>query len=84
MNSAFERFVERARERESRRDPLPLHLAKQAVAESWRRFAEQREDIMQALATAARILAGEDIAPSDGDHPIFAEIKRDLGIDTVW
>ncbi len=73
-----------SRERESRRDPLPLHLAKQAVAESWRRFAEQREDIMLALATAARILAGEDVAPSEGDHPIFVEIKRDLGIDTVW
>lgn len=73
-----------ARERESRRDPLPLHLAKQAVAESWRRFAEQREDIVGALALAARILAGEDLTPTDGDHPIFAEIKRDLGIETAW
>ena len=73
-----------ARERESRRDPLPLHLAKQATAESWRRFAEQREDIMGALAVAARILAGEDVPPSQGDHPIFAEIQRDLGIETAW
>ena len=73
-----------ARERESRRDPLPLHLAKQAAADSWRRFAEQREDIMAALAVAARILAGEDVAPSQGDHPIFAEIQRDLGIETAW
>ena len=73
-----------AREREARRDPLPLHLAKQATAESWRRFAEQREDIMGALAVAARILAGEDVQPSQGDHPIFAEIQRDLGIESAW
>ena len=73
-----------AREREARRDPLPLHLAKQATAESWRRFAEQRDDIMGALAIAARILAGEDVAPSQGDHPIFAEIQRDLGIEPAW
>ncbi len=73
-----------AREREVRRDPLPLHLAKQATAESWRRFAEQREDILAALAAAARILAGEDIPPSQGDHPIFAEIQRDLGIEQAW
>lgn len=73
-----------ARERESRRDPLPLHLAKQATTESWRRFAEQREDIMGALAVAARILAGEDLQPGQGDHPIFAEIQRDLGIETAW
>src|SRR5262245_27510469 len=73
-----------AREREARRDPLPLHLAKQAVAEIWHRFAEQREQIMSALARAAHILAGETLQPFDGDHPIFVEIKRDLGGDQLW
>jgi hypothetical protein len=72
------------REREVRRDPLSLHLAKQAVAESWRRFVEQREEIMNALATAARIMAGEKLTPLAGDHPIFAEIRRDLGDDELW
>ncbi len=73
-----------AREREARRDPLPLHLAKQAVADIWHRFSEQREQILGALAQAARILAGEDLQALEGDHPIFVEIKRDLGGDQLW
>ncbi|HJY80571.1 MAG TPA: AAA family ATPase [Candidatus Binatia bacterium] len=73
-----------AREREARRDPLPLHLAKQAVADIWHRFSEQREQILGALAQAARILAGADLRPLEGDHPIFVEIKRDLGGDQLW
>jgi len=73
-----------AREQEARRDPLPLHLAKQAVAEIWHRFAEQRAEIMSALARAAHILAGEALQPLEGDHPIFAEIKRDLGGEELW
>jgi len=73
-----------AREREARRDPLPIHLAKQAVAEIWHRFVEQREQIMGALARAARILAGENLQPLEGDHPIFVEIKRDLGGEQLW
>jgi hypothetical protein len=73
-----------AREREARRDPLPLHLAKQAIAEIWHRFAEQREQIMSALARAAHILGGENLQPLEGDHPLFAEIRRDLGGDQLW
>lgn len=73
-----------AREREARRDPLPLYLAKQAVAETWHRFAEQREHILNALARAAHILAGEDLPPLEGDHPIFAEIKWDVGGTALW
>ncbi len=73
-----------AREREARRDPLPLYLAQRAISEVWRRFAEQREEIQAALARAARILAGEDASPLEGDHPIYAEIKRDLGSDELW
>ncbi len=73
-----------AREHEARRDPLPIHMAKQAVAEIWHRFVEQREQIMSALARAAYILAGEDLQPLEGDHPIFVEIKRDLGGEQLW
>ena len=73
-----------AREHEARRDPFPLHLAKHAVAEIWQRFAEQHEQIMSALARAAHILAGEALPPLEGDHPIFAEIKRDLGGTELW
>jgi AAA lid domain len=73
-----------ARERDTRRDPLPVHISKQAVSEIWQRFAEQRERVESALAQAARILAGEDLKPVDGDHPLFAEIKRDLGSEQLW
>jgi Mg-chelatase subunit ChlI len=67
------------REREERRDPLQIYLAKQAVSEIWHRFAEQRQEIQAALARAGRILTGEDLKPLEGDHPVYAEIKRDLG-----
>jgi MoxR-like ATPase len=73
-----------AREREARHDPLPLHLAKQAAAAVWHRFTEQQEQIMSALARAAHILAGEDLQPLEGDHPLFVEIKRDLGEEQLW
>jgi hypothetical protein len=73
-----------ARERGARRDPLQIHLAKQAVSEIWQRFAEQREEILTALARAAHILAGADLKPLEGDHPVYAEIKRDLGSEELW
>jgi len=88
--ASFRRSDRRAQSRsqrsaaEARRDPLPIHLAKQAVAEIWHRFTEQREQIMSALARAAYILAGEDLQPLEGDHPIFVEIKRDLGGEQLW
>jgi len=72
------------RERGARRDSLQLHLAKHAVSEVWRRFAEQREEILAALARAAHILAGADLQPLEGDHPLYAEIKRDLGGEELW
>ncbi|MBI4641042.1 MAG: AAA family ATPase [Candidatus Tectomicrobia bacterium] len=73
-----------AKERESRRDPLLIHLARQATSEIFRRFHEQQEEVMQALAIAAHILEGADLKPMDGDHPIYVEIKRDLGSDERW
>ena len=50
-----------AREREQRRDPLLIHAAKYATTAVFRRFHEQRHDIMQSLNTAARRFEGEDV-----------------------
>jgi hypothetical protein len=69
------------RERERRDEPLLLHAARHATADVFRRFHEQRHEIMQALGTAAHILAGEDLNPPQGDHPLYAEIRRDLGLE---
>lgn len=70
-----------AREREQRRDPLIIHAAKYATTAVFRRFHEQRHDIMQSLNTAARRFEGEDVPLPQGDHPLYAEIRRDLGLE---
>jgi MoxR-like ATPase len=67
-----------ARERENRHEPLLLYAARQATMEIFRRFHEQRHDIMQALHVAARMKDGEDLVLPQGDHPLYAEIRRDL------
>lgn len=67
------------REKELREDPLPIYLAKKAVAEVFRRYSEQKEEIKNALALAFRIMEGEELEPALGDHPIYLEIRRDLG-----
>jgi hypothetical protein len=54
------------------------------ASEIWHRFAERREEILAALARAAHILAGADLQPLEGDHPLYAEIKRDLGGEELW
>jgi MoxR-like ATPase len=72
-----------ARERERRSDPLPLHAARQATAMTFRRFHEQRHEIMQALHTAARLADGEEVPLPQGDHPLYAEIRRDLGLEVL-
>jgi hypothetical protein len=69
------------RERERRREPLLLHAARQATEAIFRRFHEQRYEMMQALHTAARLLDGEELPPPQGDHPLYAEIRRDLGLE---
>ncbi len=69
------------REREQRHEPLLLHAARYATADIFRRFHEQRYNVMQALSTAAHILEDADIAPPQGDHPLYAEIRRDLGLE---
>lgn len=70
-----------ARERESRHDPLPLHAARQATTAIFRRFYEQRHDIMQALHIAARMKDGEHLELPQGDHPLYAEMRRDLELE---
>lgn len=70
-----------ARERERRHEPLLLHAARQATATVFRRFHEQRLDIVQSLHTAACMLAGEDLPAPQGDHPLYSDIRRDLGLE---
>jgi len=69
------------RERERRHEPLQLHAARQATGEIFRRFHEQRHDVMQALSTAAHIMDDADFLPPQGDHPLYADIQRDLGLE---
>jgi hypothetical protein len=69
-----------ARESEPRQEPLALHAARQATQLIFRRFHEQRHEIMHGLSTAARLMEGESLPPPQGDHPLYAEIRRDLGL----
>lgn len=69
------------RERERREEPLQLHAARQATADIFRRFHEQRHEVMQALSTAAHIMDDADFVLPQGDHPLYADIQRDLGLE---
>lgn len=66
------------REKESRDDPLDIHMAKVAVKEMYRRYMEQGPQVKNALAAACRIMEGEAIEPVQGDHPIYWEICKVL------
>jgi hypothetical protein len=68
-------------EKSKRNDPFMIFLAKAAVRDVLRRYDEQRDRIKEALGVGFRILKGEDLEPVDGDHPIFAEIKRDVTME---
>lgn len=68
-------------EADQRSDPLPIHLAKVAVEQMHRRYAEQSGRIKEALALAWRIGQGENLEPLQGDHPLYWEITKDLGHD---
>jgi MoxR-like ATPase len=70
-------------EADQRADPLPIHLAKVAVAQMHRRYMEQSGRIKEALAVAWRIYQGQSLEPVQGDHPLFWEIRKDLGQDAV-
>jgi MoxR-like ATPase len=67
------------REKESRQDPLPIYMAREAAREMHRRYVEQAPQLKSALGAACRIRDGEALEPTEGDHPIYWEIRRDLG-----
>ena len=67
------------REKETRDDPLDIYMAKDAVMEMHRRYMEQGPQVKSALAVAYRIMEGEDMEPIQGDHPIYWDIRKDLG-----
>lgn len=64
---------------ERRDDALPIFRAREAVRRVFRRYTEQGDRIQSAMVAANRILSGEDVAPIEGEHPIYMEIMRDLG-----
>jgi MoxR-like ATPase len=71
------------REKESRQDPLPIYMAREAVRDMHRRYIEQAPHLKSALAAASRIRDGEELEPAEGDHPIYWEIRRDLGEEVL-
>jgi MoxR-like ATPase len=64
-----------------RDDVMPIHRAREAVRQVFRRYTEQSDRIQSALITANRIVKGADTQPVQGEHPIYIEIMRDLGIE---
>jgi MoxR-like ATPase len=71
------------REKEARKDPLEIYMAKEAVKEMHRRYMEQGPQVKNALAVASRIAEGEKMEPIHGDHPIYWEIRKDLGEEVL-
>ncbi|UCC66711.1 MAG: AAA family ATPase [Deltaproteobacteria bacterium] len=67
------------KEGEGRNDPFQIYLAKEATEEIFQRYNEQREYLLEALAVGNKAFIGEEISPLDGDHPIYEEIKKDIG-----
>jgi len=68
------------KETEGRNDPLQIYLAKEATEEVFQRYNEQRDYLLEALSVAYRAFEGEEVAPLEGDHPIYEEIKKDMGV----
>src|SRR4030043_400183 len=68
------------RERSKRDDPFPIFLAKEAVKTVSQRYREQSEHLKDALAVGSKIFQGESLEPLEGDHPLYAEIKKDIDI----
>jgi MoxR-like ATPase len=66
------------KERSKRDDPFPIFLAKEAVKTVSQRYREQSEHLKDALAVGSKIFQGESLEPLEGDHPLYAEIKKDL------
>ena len=66
------------KERTKRDDPFPIFLAKEAVKVVSQRYREQSDHLKDALAAGSRIFQGGTLEPLEGDHPLYAEIKKDL------
>ncbi len=66
------------KERAKRDDPFPIFLAKEAVKAVSQRYREQSDHVKDAMAVGSKVFQGEALEPLDGDHPIYAEIKKDL------
>jgi hypothetical protein len=66
------------KERAKRDDPFPLFMAKEAVKTVAQRYREQSEHLKDALAVGSKIFQGEALEPVDGDHPLYAEIRKDV------
>jgi hypothetical protein len=64
-----------------RKNPLQIHLAREAISEVYQRYSEQAEHVKTALAHAYRIFQGEALEPLAGDHPIYTEIRKDLALE---
>lgn len=68
------------KERTKRDDPFPIFLAKEAVKTISDRYREQSDHLKDALAIASKIFQGEFLEAPEGDHPIYAEIRKDISL----
>ena len=73
--------VNRIEDTDARSDCYPIHRARDAFKQVIRRYSEQSDRIKSALGTASRIFEGEALTPLEGEHPIYREIARDLGME---
>jgi MoxR-like ATPase len=69
------------RQQDRRNDPFHIYLARQAISEVYQRYSEQADNVKEALGRAYRIFQGEGLEPVAGDHPIYAEIRKDLNLE---
>ena len=70
-----------AKEKDTRDHPFQIYLAKEAVSTVFNRYGEQSEHLKSALAVGYRVFNGESLEPVEGDHPVYFEIKKDLGLE---
>jgi len=66
------------KERSQRDDPFPIFIAKESVRLVSQRYREQSDHVKDALAVASRIFEGESLETPEGDHPLYAEIRKDI------
>ena len=67
-----------------RRIPLAKPFFSEKEVDAVRRtlqsgWVAQGPQVKNALAVASRIIEGEELEPIQGDHPIYLEIRKDLG-----